>query len=449
MQCEALSLPVILALLVSVVWGQGRLVPWQTPTSPPAIMSDFSTSGSASTAGPVSAEPGALAVGTSGLEGSTPASYAFTLSPPHTIWGLSVEEFSYIFLIIGGTAPVLFIIITIIVMKCYSWRRRQRFDKYATQYRTAQELWELERQEYLNSAGTAAANSGRSPNRVPQRITSPQPDSAPVNPVPPVIHTNSLAPQSTVVVAPPHPPHPQHQPGYLASSSNPNVYFKDGGNPSDPRHKGVTQNGDSSNLVLTVTAFNTSADSSPNLTQITDISQDMGSSRGQQHSHQLHSPISEAPSTQNLGSEEAKALAAFDRIYENLDVSLTTSSSGDYSQAPSYIDAGTVGNTSQRPGRVSGNNSSGTGGPPGRDSLHTVTIQLTDEGDASRLNPAFSSSSLSDTGSSPSAVQGVRQGPGTSANSSGSQPTQPSKDFKQQQTTFVNSAFVPDCLHES
>ncbi|ELT94738.1 hypothetical protein CAPTEDRAFT_207997 [Capitella teleta] len=198
----------------------------------------------------------------------------FALGPAPTIWGLSVEHFAYIFLIIGGTAPVLFIVVTVITMKCYSWRRRRRFVRYATEYRAAQEAWQSERKQYAN-----------------QRNGLKRPPPRPPPPPPP-----SIPSQDT-------------ERTYVASTSNPNVYFKDS--------NGVSTN----DVTLTVPAR--SGASSPNLTQITDISQE--------HPHiRSTSPIAE------IGKEEANALAAFDRIYENLDVSVTTEDSCD-SSPPSNI----------------------------------------------------------------------------------------------------------------
>ena len=48
------------------------------------------------------------------------------LSPPKEILGLSVETFSYILLIIGGAAPVIFLIIVYISLKCHMYRKLQR-----------------------------------------------------------------------------------------------------------------------------------------------------------------------------------------------------------------------------------------------------------------------------------------------------------------------------------
>ncbi|KAK2157604.1 hypothetical protein LSH36_188g06004 [Paralvinella palmiformis] len=53
--------------------------------------------------------------------------------PPPTIAGLPVTTFSYIFLAVGGAAPIIFIIVVVISMKCYSWRKYRRYRHYLSQ----------------------------------------------------------------------------------------------------------------------------------------------------------------------------------------------------------------------------------------------------------------------------------------------------------------------------
>ena len=47
-------------------------------------------------------------------------------TPPPTVFGLLLTEFSYLFLIVVVTAPIAFILIVAIVMKCYTWQRYTR-----------------------------------------------------------------------------------------------------------------------------------------------------------------------------------------------------------------------------------------------------------------------------------------------------------------------------------
>jgi hypothetical protein len=105
----------------------------------------------------------------------------------------------------------------------------------------------------------------------------------------------------------------------LASISNPNVYFKD----TVARSNGVQQQPPSNELVLTVR----SGASSPNLTQITDISELPSTRIGPPPPPPQPPPPPLPVPAHELSSEEASALAAFDRIYENLDVSVTTDGS--------------------------------------------------------------------------------------------------------------------------
>ena len=84
----------------------------------------------------------------------------FRLGPPKLIMGLEVTTFSYVFLGIGGIAPIVFIVSVIIVMKCYAWRKLHSYKKYKKREQISQDVWELERRHYFGRNGTGGAGPG-------------------------------------------------------------------------------------------------------------------------------------------------------------------------------------------------------------------------------------------------------------------------------------------------
>lgn len=84
----------------------------------------------------------------------------FQLSPERTIVGLSVDTFSYIFLSIGIAAPVIFLVVVIISMKCYTNRRFKRYKQYEARMRITQNIWDLERKHYFRDWKGGPGNIG-------------------------------------------------------------------------------------------------------------------------------------------------------------------------------------------------------------------------------------------------------------------------------------------------
>ncbi len=83
----------------------------------------------------------------------------FDVGPPNTIAGLPVTTFSYILLAVGGIAPVIFIIVVMVSMKCYMWRKVRRYQEYANQM-VRQGLWIFEQDvENSNSYPHSGASS--------------------------------------------------------------------------------------------------------------------------------------------------------------------------------------------------------------------------------------------------------------------------------------------------
>ena len=104
--------------------------------------------------------------------GSSELPTPFRLAPAKTVLGLPITTLSYVFLAIGGIAPVLFIVLVIIGMKCYSWRRIKRYKRYATRLQISQDVWDAERRHYLRghhgdlaeaAAAAAAATEAAAP----------------------------------------------------------------------------------------------------------------------------------------------------------------------------------------------------------------------------------------------------------------------------------------------
>ena len=92
---------------------------------------------------------------------SDPMVTPFRLSPPREIWGLPVPTFSYMLLGVGGVAPILFILLVIVSMKCYGWRQAKKRGSrnYLSRSRSGrlqQEVWDVERRLYLQQHPDAA-----------------------------------------------------------------------------------------------------------------------------------------------------------------------------------------------------------------------------------------------------------------------------------------------------
>ena len=159
---------------------------------------------------------------TSTLENKT-----YTLGPPDTIWGLEVELFSYIFLAIGGVAPVVFIVIVVISMRCYTWRKLRRFQRYEARYRTGMVLWESEKKYQMKEGGDS---KGRHAYDGPGQVISDE----------------ESGPSGSSDPAHPRSPTEDYR-GLKASMNNPNVYFRE---VSASVSSSQTQNGPSSSSSL-------------------------------------------------------------------------------------------------------------------------------------------------------------------------------------------------------
>lgn len=250
----------------------------------------------------------------------------FSISPPSTIWGLSVNTVSYIFLATGGIAPLIFIFVVVATMKCYSRRRLQQLQKQTERYKRSQELWDMEKRAYLQSKQQQQSRS-----RVP--VTELVYDNGPHN-----HHSGNQGGQLQLQL------HPmtnlpdgrglpkndlQNSRQLLPSSHNPNVYFRE----TLPRPPPVSR---SSQFVPTISPERSST--SDVITPVTET--------------QDFSPVSDTVSMdptasrnrdsvrtqQSITSEEARVLAVFDKIYEDHEVEgavIINSSQGQTDSLPS------------------------------------------------------------------------------------------------------------------
>ncbi len=198
----------------------------------------------------------------------------FSLGPPRTIMGLSVDVFSFIFLGIAGVAPVVFIVIVVISMKCYTWRKRQKLRKYEERFRTGMELWEAEKR-YRFKGKYHGCYDG--PAMLSLDEDNPDGQAGSVR----IINHKDY-------------------PGLTASTSNPNVYFRETALDGKPPKSRVG---------------NGSIHAMPN-GGIVDggVSESRKSTRNGSLRH-------------SINSEERKALECFDKIYESMDASTSTTSS--------------------------------------------------------------------------------------------------------------------------
>ncbi|CAH1784428.1 unnamed protein product [Owenia fusiformis] len=80
-------------------------------------------------------------INASDLERDVSVNYSATTPEPRLILGLPVNLFAYICLGISGAAPVIFIIIVVITMKCYSMYKKRKRQRYNTRFRSAREMW--------------------------------------------------------------------------------------------------------------------------------------------------------------------------------------------------------------------------------------------------------------------------------------------------------------------
>lgn len=207
----------------------------------------------------------------------------YTFSPPHTIWGMDVEMFSYIFLAIGGIAPIIFIVVVILAMRCYTWSKLRKFQKYEERHRPGIELWDSEGKHYQ-----AKDSKSRHAYDGPGQVVSDEETG-------PETNTSRYTDKD-------------YQ-GLRASVNNPNVYFREAAvspahstaneiNPNEtvkpPNHVNSLQPAD--------------APSEAKVSQETDLPNGVQRRR--------------------INSEEQKALDCFDKIYDSLDVSSSASESG-------------------------------------------------------------------------------------------------------------------------
>ena len=203
----------------------------------------------------------------------------FVLSPEATIFGVRVETFSYIMLVVGATAPVVFLSIVAIVMKVCDQRKLAQRRRHAQQARIKRSVWALERREYLKTrrkAGSDVTRAGQHRSDVNQHK-------------PERVRSFYFTPTVTV------------------SRSNPDVYFKQA--PAAPQHH----------------SSNTKWRQNKNmqLLQVPTTSQHVGSQQTAAARTGARASTSRAPHASSIKSDEANALASFEKIYKDFDPDLS------------------------------------------------------------------------------------------------------------------------------
>ena len=297
-----------------------------------------------------------------------PPSVTYSFSPAKTIWGLPVNTVSYIFLGIAGIAPIVFIISVIIGMKCYSVRKRQQFRRHQARYRTSQELWELERRQYMqqnlsnqrqqylpprpsdnktmgsDSMSSVISSAVSLPQRQNNQLMNGSSTSLGT-------HTSS----NNIYSHKKEFSHLQLKP----SECNPNVYFTetsllDFSSASQPRPHHLSTSAMSPGQFSTDTALtdmddmsspqtpdstgtNLSSRTGTNLSSST--STNFSSSTGTNLSSGLGTNLSSrkrlTSATDSLQQEEARVLACFDKIYEDIETSSSSQSDNKSQGGPS------------------------------------------------------------------------------------------------------------------
>ena len=240
------------------------------------------------------------------------SSYSF--SPPNKIWGLDVEMFSYIFLAIGGIAPVIFIIIVIIAMKCYTWRKMKRFHRYEERYRTGMELWEAEKQYQLSAAmGHAYVGPGQvvAEDELQQTTDTGQTS----------ISSNNTNQNATIA---------KDYTGLKASTNNPNVYFRNVASQVQPAEEGPGPQ--TRGLAQEGVGLDGKKVHIPRRVPIQYTQSDSDRPRDK--------TLTNGSLRRSINSDEEHALKCFDRIYESFDISSSDSENGVGPAATKHKDAG-------------------------------------------------------------------------------------------------------------
>ena len=206
----------------------------------------------------------------------------YNLEDPKEIFGLSVENFAYVMLIVGGAAPVIFIVIVCISMKCVSWRRHKRhrsdngMSPFQRSYPQQTDIHQHKQQPTRSPGGYHGAMTNGYVNngfkQSSQDVSIAQAESYGV-------HSYG---------------EPAYGEGYRLSTNNPNVYFGTLNPPKAKERRDLNQ-----------------VNYSPTGVSVLNVSP----------SHPVPSPSAQLLRHSSINSEERSALAAFDSIYEGMDVS--------------------------------------------------------------------------------------------------------------------------------
>lgn len=230
-----------------------------------------------------------------------------TLSPGNTIAGISVDTFSFIFLGIGLTAPVVFLLIVFISMKCYSVRKFKRYKQYEARMRISREIWDLERRQYFREWKGTGSN-----NELGFEF-------------PPDGYDEHFFIQNYKGGFPlPYAAHKSRKPlsvqGITYSNSNPDVFFKETPALLLDRSKGHVRAASSPGQInaLQYTAHDSHVITVSANNSIQQINGDCSSAVSNSSSTSVHT------SKHSVNSEEARALESFDKIYQDLDIDSST-----------------------------------------------------------------------------------------------------------------------------
>ena len=225
------------------------------------------------------------------------------MDSPRTIAGLSVETFSFIFLAIGGIAPVIFLVIVVTSMKCYKYRQLQKLRRFQERQRIKRSLWEMERNQYFK--------------------THPKPPDCHVH----QNHDSADSPylfnrDSTVRKPHRHSKRGRHGNSQIltVSNSNPDVYFR------EPR-AAPQRNDVSTRSVLRAQKRISHMTTGSLPLKTAHYVQDVAESRlTVVKRHESTSSANSTHAQASINSEEALALQSFDKIYRDLDFDPVNSS---------------------------------------------------------------------------------------------------------------------------
>ena len=229
-----------------------------------------------------------------------------TLPPEKTILGLSVNTFSFVFLGIGAIAPIIFLTVVFVTMKCLSRRRLNRFKQYEARMRITQEIWDLERRQYFRSWQPRRGDIGRKVKSTNDEIDFLDDSSGGGYYY--SYDQKSLGIKKTRK--------PLDMDNATQSNSNPEVFFKEPPNIvfmekyRGPHHVRAFSSPGEIYATPQKANHDSAVSSDPPLSPTTD----------QKESVRVITAVPNSPSHHSINSEEERALESFDKIYEDLDI---------------------------------------------------------------------------------------------------------------------------------